>query len=65
MTITRWWKSSRTIDQPTKNNCVEVGDGGTVIAVRDTKNHKGHTLTVSREHFAAFVNDIKDNQLTI
>lgn len=61
--IRRWWKSSRTIDNPREYNCVEVGDGDTVIAVRDTKDRAGAHLYVSRAQWARFVRAVNTDQI--
>ncbi|GAB2445501.1 DUF397 domain-containing protein [Streptosporangium sandarakinum] len=52
----RWRKSSLSADGP---SCVEVAFVNDAIAVRDTKDRDGGTLVFHRDHWAAFVGDIK------
>ena len=40
-------------------NCVEVGDAGRAVLVRDTKDRAGGTLTFSAEAWRAFTRAIK------
>jgi hypothetical protein len=51
-----WRKSSRSSD---KANCVEVGLGGSVVGVRDTKDRDGGTLVFSVEQWAHFVQELR------
>jgi hypothetical protein len=62
--IRRWKKSTRTIDNPKDYNCVEVGDGGDVIAVRDTKDRAGTHLHVSRAQWGSFVRAVNADQIS-
>lgn len=52
----QWRKSSRSSD---KANCVEVGLGGPVVGVRDTKDRDGGTLTFSVEQWANFIQSLR------
>lgn len=52
----QWRKSSRSSD---KANCVEVGLGGSVVGVRDTKDRNGGTLAFSTEQWASFVRSVR------
>lgn len=56
----RWWKA-----KASNNNggCVEVGDLGDRVGIRDTKNRSGGHLTVTRASFRAFVADAKAGNL--
>ncbi|MEV7012414.1 DUF397 domain-containing protein [Streptosporangium sp. NPDC051022] len=51
-----WRKSSLSADGP---SCVEVAFVDDAVAVRDTKNRQGGTLTFHRDTWTAFVSDIK------
>jgi hypothetical protein len=44
----------RTYRESYDTGCVEVGDAAPTIAVRDTKDRDGVTLTVSAEAWQAF-----------
>ncbi len=58
-TLTAWRKAS--YSSGNGGNCVEVGQGSRVgvVAVRDTKNRDGVTLTVSAEAWASFTASFK------
>jgi hypothetical protein len=59
----RWHKSSRSSDAA---NCVEVADSlADVVAVRDTKDRDGGTLTFSRDAWGAFVEGVKDGEFDV
>lgn len=53
---TVWRKSSYS---GTQSNCVEVADLDHVIAVRDSKDPAGPTLTFSSRAWASFVTTMK------
>lgn len=59
-TAARWWKASAS-----NNNsaCVEVGDLGTAVGVRDTKDREGPHLTVSQSAFQAFIEAVKAGRI--
>ncbi|MFF4476203.1 DUF397 domain-containing protein [Streptomyces sp. NPDC021218] len=52
-----WRRSS--YSGPEGNECVEVADLRTHIAVRDSKNTTGPVLTFPVEGFASFVSEVK------
>jgi hypothetical protein len=52
-----WRKSSHS---NSNSNCVEVGQRGTQIAVRDSKDPGGPKLPVTREAWRAFTARVKD-----
>ena len=57
LTEARWRKSSRS--GANQGACVEVADNlPGVVAVRDTKNRDGGTLTFTPEAWRAFVADV-------
>jgi uncharacterized protein DUF397 len=47
-----WQKSSHSTDQA---NCVEIAHTGPAVAVRDSKNAPGPTLTFPAESWSAFL----------
>lgn len=53
----RWRKSSHS--DPDGPACVEVASTGAAVAVRDSKDPDGPTLSFSRNDFAAFVSATK------
>jgi hypothetical protein len=55
-----WRKSSYSDAQ---NNCVEVGRGDDVTAVRDTKDRDGGVLTFDARAWASFLDGIRTGQL--
>ncbi|MFI6453981.1 DUF397 domain-containing protein [Streptosporangium amethystogenes] len=54
----RWRKSSLSADGA---SCVEVAFVNDTVAVRDTKNRNGGTLTFHHEEWTAFISTIKNN----
>jgi hypothetical protein len=52
-----WRKSTRSA--PEGQNCVEISDIGTTIAVRDSKNPAGPALLLSRTQWRVFTNTLK------
>ncbi|MCQ8191903.1 DUF397 domain-containing protein [Streptomyces rugosispiralis] len=52
-----WRRSS--YSGPEGNECVEVADLRTHIAVRDSKNTTGPVLTFPADAFASFVGEVK------
>ncbi|MEV0641097.1 DUF397 domain-containing protein [Streptomyces sp. NPDC050619] len=55
-TAVAWFKSSHSGGEG--NECVEVADLRTEVTVRDSKNPRGGTLTVSTGAFTAFVEGV-------
>ncbi|MEU4422236.1 DUF397 domain-containing protein [Actinoplanes sp. NPDC024001] len=63
MSGAKWHKSRRS---GAEGNCVEVADNlPHVVAVRDTKDRDGGTLTFSPEVWSAFVSDVKTGKFDI
>ncbi|MFJ3303526.1 DUF397 domain-containing protein [Streptomyces sp. NPDC086549] len=58
MTSDNWRKSSYS-GEGDGNNCVEIANSPTHVAVRDTKAPARATLTFPTGAFAAFVNGVK------
>jgi pyocin large subunit-like protein len=55
-----WRKSSRS---SASGNCVEVADNlGDIVAVRDTKDRDGGTLTFTHDQWNAFITGIKNGE---
>ena len=54
--VTAWRKSSYSNGH---GNCVEVGDGPTVVAIRDSKNPNGPVVTVTPAAWRAFLRSIR------
>ncbi len=54
--FTRWRKSSHST---AGNNCVEVAQAGTAVAVRDSKNPAAGHLTFGGNDWGTFLADIK------
>ncbi|MPY60539.1 DUF397 domain-containing protein [Streptomyces spongiae] len=61
MTALRWVKSSYSGGEG--NECVEMAEGPSYVAVRDTKMRLGPALAVAPEAFAAFLGGVKDGGL--
>lgn len=55
--VANWRKSSRSAGQ---GNCVEVGSGAGVVAVRDSKDRDGAVLVFPRRQWTAFVSGLRD-----
>ncbi|GAA0511650.1 hypothetical protein GCM10011581_01840 [Saccharopolyspora subtropica] len=58
--ITEWRKSSYSGEE---TNCVEVGSGSGVVAVRDTKNRDGGTLVFQPRAWGSFLSALKAGRL--
>ncbi|MBG0565805.1 DUF397 domain-containing protein [Actinoplanes aureus] len=58
-----WHKSRRS---GAEGNCVEVADNlPHVVAVRDTKDREGGTLTFPPEVWSAFIDDVKAGRFDV
>ncbi|MFD5156478.1 DUF397 domain-containing protein [Streptomyces hawaiiensis] len=57
LTPAQWRKSS--YSGSSGGDCVEVADLGARVAVRDSKDPKAGTLTLSPQAYAAFVAQVK------
>ncbi|MFE7415064.1 DUF397 domain-containing protein [Streptomyces laurentii] len=55
-----WFKSS--YSGGTGNNCVEVADVRTAVAVRDSKQVDGPVILVSRASFGMFVVNVGEDR---
>jgi hypothetical protein len=55
--VTAWRKASYSGNGG--NDCVEVGQGTDAVAVRDTKDHDGATLSVPAGAWASFTASLK------
>jgi hypothetical protein len=55
--VTAWRKASYSGNGG--NDCVEVGQGSDTVAVRDTKDHDGATLSVPAGAWASFTASLK------
>ena len=56
--LTAIWRKS-TYSGGNGGNCVEVANIPRTIAIRDSKNPEGSTLTVSSEDWRAFTDSVK------
>lgn len=56
---TAWFKSSYSGGEG--NECLEVAQAGTRVAVRDSKDPGGPVLAFPAAAFAAFVNEVRRN----
>jgi hypothetical protein len=56
-TVTSWRKASYSGNGG--NNCVEVGQGGDAVAVRDTQDRDGATLSVPAAAWATFTASLR------
>ncbi|WP_083886111.1 MULTISPECIES: DUF397 domain-containing protein [Actinoalloteichus] len=61
--ITGWYKSSHSGGGSA--NCVEVGTGSNVVAIRDTKNREAGMLILNTRTFANFVATVKQGSLDL
>ncbi|MDG9707794.1 DUF397 domain-containing protein [Streptomyces sp. DH10] len=59
-TAVAWFKSSHSGGEG--NECVEIANLRTAVALRDSKLPDGSTLTVSTEAFAAFITSVTKGQ---
>ena len=57
-----WRKSSYSSDT---GNCVEVAPVADAVLLRDSKDPTGPVLTFSPAAWAAFVNGVRDGELTL
>jgi hypothetical protein len=57
-----WRKSSYSTGNG--SNCVEVGDAGRAVAVRDSKNPDGPSLSISPAAWADFTGKIKSSRFS-
>ena len=55
--VTAWRKASYSGNGG--NDCVEVGQGSNAVAVRDTKNPDGATLSVPADAWASFTTSLR------
>jgi hypothetical protein len=55
--VTAWRKAS--YSSGNGGNCVEVGQGSDAVAVRDTKNPDGATLSVPAGAWASFTTSLR------
>jgi hypothetical protein len=61
LTNARWHKSSRSSGNG--GDCVEVADNlPDVVAVRDSKDPTGPTLTFGRSQWQAFIEGVKEGE---
>ena len=59
MIVTSWRKSS--FSSGNGGNCLEAGNAGPAVAVRDSKQHgQGPVLAFSTRAWATFVSDFKN-----
>jgi hypothetical protein len=56
--VTAWRKSS--YSGSNNGNCVEVGEGGPVVVVRDTKDRAGAVLAFGADAWARFAATVRD-----
>lgn len=60
LTNATWLRAGKTLDQPSKYNCVEwtlLPNGG--VAIRDSNNHAAGTLMFTDEEWGAFTHGIR------
>jgi hypothetical protein len=57
LSTARWAKSSRS---GPNGQCVEYADLGDLVAVRDSKDPHGPTLTFNRDTWRSFVDQLKN-----
>jgi Domain of unknown function (DUF397) len=56
--VTAWRKSTYSADN--NGDCVEVGGGGPVVVVRDTKDRAGALLAFGADAWARFAATVRD-----
>lgn len=54
------WRTSTKSGDGHGGNCVEVGASPTHVAVRDTKNRPGGTLSINAAEWSSWLSSIKD-----
>jgi len=59
------WKKSSRSNGNGGNNCVEVANLDTAVAVRDSKNPSGAALIFSSATWTEFLNSAKDGEFDI
>ncbi|MFB4310614.1 DUF397 domain-containing protein [Actinomadura sp. GTD37] len=57
LSSSKWRKS--TYSDSSGGNCVEVAEGGSVVAVRDSKDPDGPRLAFGRAAFSMFADDVR------
>ncbi|MGH4032486.1 DUF397 domain-containing protein [Actinomycetota bacterium Odt1-20B] len=65
MTTPRTWRKSSYSGSGDGNNCVEIANLPTQVAVRDSKNPAHGTLTVPADAFTSFIETIKEGSLKV
>jgi hypothetical protein len=65
LTEEKEWVTARRSNGNGGNNCVEVAQLDTVIAVRDSKDRSGPQLNFGPSQWAEFVTGVKDGQFDL
>ncbi|WP_405950010.1 DUF397 domain-containing protein [Streptomyces prunicolor] len=54
------WRKSSYSGEGDGNECVEIANSPTHVAIRDSKTPADHTLTIPADAFTTFIETLKD-----
>jgi Domain of unknown function (DUF397) len=59
-TQVRWWRSSYS---GANGNCIEIGDFGDLVGIRDSEDPSGPIILLTRAEWRAFLAAVRDGAL--